>query len=100
MNLLPTVSNLMTKGLAPGSLNCVHCSALMEDTKHTLFLCNWARDVWSSMSLIDLTDHVAEISIEEMLNMAKEKGQGTFELMANMVCKKLQSSWGRKDGSE
>ncbi|PWA67800.1 hypothetical protein CTI12_AA314510 [Artemisia annua] len=81
MNLLPTISNLTTKGLAPGSLNCVHCSALIEDTKHALFLCSWARDVWSSMSLVDLTDLVAEISIEVLLTTAKDRGQGTLELM-------------------
>ncbi|GKC41647.1 hypothetical protein Tco_1059369, partial [Tanacetum coccineum] len=55
--------------------------ALMEDTKHALFLCNWARDVWSSMNLIDLTDCVAQISIEEMLTMAKDRGQSTLEIM-------------------
>nr|GEV87726.1 reverse transcriptase [Tanacetum cinerariifolium] len=52
----------------------------MEDTKHAL-LCNWPRDVWSNMNLIDLTDHVSEISIEDMLAMAKNRGQRTLELM-------------------
>ncbi|GKD62768.1 reverse transcriptase, partial [Tanacetum coccineum] len=68
-------------GLAPGSLNCIHCSAIMEDTKHALFLCNWTRDVWSNMNLTDITDHVADISIEEVLTTAKDRGQGTLELM-------------------
>nr|GFA28330.1 reverse transcriptase [Tanacetum cinerariifolium]GFA53810.1 reverse transcriptase [Tanacetum cinerariifolium] len=63
------------------SLNCVQCSALIEDTMHALFLYNWPRDVRSNMNLIDLTYHVSEISIEDMVAMAKNKGQRTLELM-------------------
>ncbi|PWA74859.1 hypothetical protein CTI12_AA246610 [Artemisia annua] len=81
MNLLPTVSNLMTKGLAPGSLSCVHCTAPMEDIKHALFLCNWARDVWASMNLMDLTDQAEEIPIEEIITTAKDRGNETLNMM-------------------
>jgi hypothetical protein len=53
----------------------------MEDTKHALFICNWVGDVCSSMRLIDLRDHAVQKSIEEMLTMAKDTGQGTLEFM-------------------
>ncbi|PWA91035.1 hypothetical protein CTI12_AA034120 [Artemisia annua] len=72
MNLVPTINNLVTRGLVPNSFNCIHCSTPMEDVKHALFLCDWARDIWVDMELSDLTNQVADISIEEMLGATKE----------------------------
>ena len=56
MNLLPTISNLVTRGLVPNSFNCVHCSTHMEDIKHALFHCYWAQDIWADMGVGDLTN--------------------------------------------
>ncbi|GKA28831.1 reverse transcriptase [Tanacetum coccineum] len=72
MNLVPTISNLVTRRLVPNYLNCVHCSTRMEDIRHALFLCDWVRDIWAAMKLSDLTNKVVDISIEEMLGATKE----------------------------
>ncbi|PWA79598.1 hypothetical protein CTI12_AA205230 [Artemisia annua] len=85
MNLVPTINNLVTRGLVPNSFNCVHCSTPMEDVKHALFLCDWARDIWVDMELSDLTNQVADISIEEMLGATKESKNGKFELMLMLM---------------
>ncbi|GJS54731.1 reverse transcriptase [Tanacetum coccineum] len=85
MNLLPSISNLLARGLAPGSVTCVHCSTPLEDIKHALFLCDWARDIWASMELIDLTNQVTNIPIEEMLSATLEKQKGKFELMMMLM---------------
>ncbi|GJX00981.1 reverse transcriptase [Tanacetum coccineum] len=85
MNLLPSISNLLARGLAPGSVTCVHCSAPSKDIKHALFLCDWARIIWASMELIDLTNQVIIISIEEMLSATLEQQKGKFELMMMLM---------------
>ncbi|GKA04555.1 reverse transcriptase [Tanacetum coccineum] len=85
MNLMPSMSNLVARGLAHGSLTCVHCSAPSEDIKHALFLCDWARDIWASMELADLTNLVVNISIEEMLCLTLEQQKGKFELMLMLM---------------
>ncbi|PWA63698.1 hypothetical protein CTI12_AA350970 [Artemisia annua] len=85
MNLLPTISNLVTRGLVPNFFNCVHCSTPMENVKHALFLCDWARDIWADMEVSNLTNQVADISIEEMLGATKESKSGKFELMLMLM---------------
>ncbi|GJW81899.1 reverse transcriptase [Tanacetum coccineum] len=76
MNLLPTLSNLLARGLAHGSLNCVHCLALTEDIKHSLFLCDWAQDIWASVELNYLTNQTIYISIEDVLCATQERQKG------------------------
>nr|GEY61280.1 reverse transcriptase [Tanacetum cinerariifolium] len=61
---------------------------------------NCAYNVISDL-LDERTDHVSKISIEDMLAMAKNRGTKNFGAhvdgyVENMVCKKLQSSWGRR----
>ncbi|GKA05380.1 reverse transcriptase [Tanacetum coccineum] len=73
--LWPTLSNLLARGLVPGSLNCVHCSAPTEDIKHDLFLCYWARDIWASVELNHLTNEAVDIWIEDVICATQERQQ-------------------------
>ncbi|GJQ89333.1 hypothetical protein Tco_0000472 [Tanacetum coccineum] len=64
--------NLLARGLTPGPLNCVHCSAPTEDIKHALFLSDWARGIWASVELDLLTNEAVDISIKDVLCATQE----------------------------
>jgi len=76
---IPTVTELIKRGITVTSLNCTHCSTEEEDTIHALWSCTFAKTVWEwILRWCDLPTPDID-SIGDLLSFMNERRNGSVK---------------------